>query len=303
MRAGGVLGWVVAAVGGFVLGVLGFNLLGGGGDEPEPVDEGSVASVDVRPSGFAREALPNDLLRLYTRTGERRGLDWSVIAAVDQIDGATGPAEEAERVSAIAYSLQARGAPDDYRLAVEAHGGTPRYARAALRLAERYREIGPARTPRATGALRMPTRGRVIAAFGRRLGLLHDGIDIDAPTGRPVRAASDGLVVSTGTHSVFGEYTCIAHRFAPPLNGEARLTTCYGNQRRYATEPGAMVDRGEVIGYVGCTGTCLRPGLHFQVRVGSGASAPVTDPGPFLDEPGRIGRGRPLEEAAGTPGR
>lgn len=155
--------------------------------------------------------------------------------------------------------------------------------------------------PRASGKLRMPTRGPVIAAYGRRLGILHDGIDIDAPTGRPIHAAADGLVVSAGTHSVFGLYTCVLHRFAPPLDGERRLTTCYGNQSRHATEPGAVVGRGEVIGYVGCTGTCLRPGVHFQVRLGSGPSSPVTDPAPFLADPGRIGRGAPLETPARTP--
>jgi murein DD-endopeptidase MepM/ murein hydrolase activator NlpD len=302
MRLGsGILGWALIAVGAFALGVVGFNLVGGDGGEAGPAAEPAAAEVQTQPSDFAREALPGRLLDLYRETGEELGLDWSVIAAIDQIEGRTGPAEEDERVAAIGYSLEALGAPEDYRLATEAHGGSPRFARTALRLADRYREVGDGRVPRASGKLRMPTRGPVIASFGRRLGILHDGIDIDAPTGRPIRAASDGLVISTGTHSVFGQYTCVLHRFAPPLNGERRVTTCYGNQSRYATEPGARVEKGEVIGYVGCTGTCLRPGLHFQVRLGSGPSAPVTDPAPFLADPGRIGRGAPLETPARPP--
>jgi murein DD-endopeptidase MepM/ murein hydrolase activator NlpD len=303
MRLGsGILGWALIVIGAFALGVVGFNLLGGAdeGDEVGRAAEPAAGEVQAEPSDFAREALPRRLLDLYRQTGSELGLDWSVIAAIDQIEGRTGPAEETERVAAIGYSLEAHGAPDDYRLATEAHGGSPGFARTALRLADRYREVGGADVPPASGRLRMPTRGPVIAAFGRQLGILHDGIDIDAPTGRPVRAAADGLVVSTGTHSVFGLYTCVLHHFAPPLNGERRVTTCYGNQSRHGTEPGTQVERGEVIGYVGCTGTCLRPGLHFQVRLGIGPSAPVTDPAPFLADPGRIGRGRPLETPGAT---
>jgi murein DD-endopeptidase MepM/ murein hydrolase activator NlpD len=305
MRIGGILGWVLTCIGGLALGIVGFNLLGGSGDgeaDPPP-EQPPIAEVDAAPSEFAREAVPPRLLNLYVRIGDELGLDWSVIAAVDQTEGRSGPAEDAERVGAIAYSLEALGAPHDYRIAVEAHGGSARYARTVLRLADRYRDVGLADPPRASGKLRMPARGPVIAAYGRRLGILHDGIDIDAPTGRPIHAAAAGLVVSTGMHTVFGQYTCLLHRFAPPLNGERRITTCYGNQSRYATEPGAVVERGEVIGYVGCTGTCLRPGVHFQVRRGTGPTAPVTDPAPFLADPGRIGRGRPLEVPVRPPER
>ena len=299
MRArSGILGWVLTAALGFGAGVVAFNLLGGDGGNADPAGERAqrpVGEVAAAPSAFARRAMPRRLLRTYRRAGAELGIDWSVIAAADQIEGAAGPAEDSERASAIAYSLDAHGAPEDYRLAVEARGGTRRYASAVLRLADRYRDLSGPGPPRATGPLRLPTRGPVIASFGRRLGLLHDGIDIDAPSGRPVRAAAAGVVVSAGTHSIFGEYTCVAHRFSPPLDGERRLTTCYGNQSRYATQPGARVERGEVIGYVGCTGTCLRPGLHFQVRVGSGPSAPVADPAPFLADPVDVGVGRPLE--------
>lgn len=294
--------WVLTPLAGFVVGVVAFGLLGreSGGDGEWSAGERAPAEIQSVPSDFAREAIPGRLLRIYRRTGDRAGLDWSVIAAIDQIEGASGPADDEERVAAIAYALDAYGAPESYLLATEAFGGEPRYGRAALRLADRYRELGGADVPRAEGPLAMPARGQVIATYGRRLGVLHDGIDIDAPTGRPVRAAADGMVISTGAHSVFGQYTCVLHEFEPPLDGEQRLTTCYGNQSRFATQPGAEVERGELIGYVGCTGTCLRPGLHFQVRVGTGPSAPVTDPARFLEQSVSGGRGRPLETPPGA---
>lgn len=292
-------GSIVAAIGAFALGVAGYNLVGGGGGgDAEPEERPATAEVQAVPSEFAHEALPAQLLRIYQGVGEDLGLDWSVIAAIDQLEGGAGPAEDEERVAAIGYSLAAHGAPESYRLAAEAHGGSVRYAREALRLADRYREVADADPPVAEGPLRKPAEGQIIAAFGRQLGVLHDGIDIAAPTGEPVRAAADGLVVSTGTHTIFGQYTCVLHRFAPPLRGEERLTTCYGNQSRFATEPGARVERGDVIGYVGCTGTCMRPGVHFQVRLGSGPSAPVADPDRFLAEPVRAPAGRPIETPA-----
>lgn len=298
----GILGWLLAAVAGFAVGVAAFSLLGSGSDEFEPADDRATAEVQPDPNGFAREAVPRRLLRLYRRIGAELGLDWSVIAAVDQIEGAGGPAEDAERISAIAYSLDAHGAPEDYAGAIEAHRGSAAEARRALRLADRYRDLG-GDAPPTSGRLRLPADGPVIAAFGRRLGVLHDGIDIDIPTGNPVRAAADGLVVSTGTHSIFGQYSCVLHRFSPPLDGHRRLTTCYGNQSRFATTPGETVERGEVIGETGCSGTCIRPGLHFQVRLGSGPAAPVTDPAPLLNEPVRVSGGQPLETPAGDQGR
>jgi murein DD-endopeptidase MepM/ murein hydrolase activator NlpD len=296
----GIWPWVLTAAAGVVVGLLLLGLTGDEGDGSAPVEpHASSDAVETRPSSFARDALASPMLRLYLQTGRELGLDWSVLAAVDQIEGAIGPAQEAERVSAIGYSLQALGAPDDYRLALEARGGPPGYEREVLRLADRYRAVGGAKPSPATGALRLPVQGPIIAGYGQRLGVLHDGIDVDARSGTPIRAPAAGLVVSTGTHSIFGQYTCLLHRFDPPLLGNRRITTCYGNQSRYAVAPGDTVQAGAPIGYVGCTGTCLRPHVHFQVRLGSGQTAPVTDPAPFLaSAPREIGRGRPLETQA-----
>jgi murein DD-endopeptidase MepM/ murein hydrolase activator NlpD len=296
----GIWPWVLTVAAGVGVGLVLLALTGDESSEPDAVEpQPSSAAVATRPSAFAREALSEAQLELYLSTGRDLGLDWSVLAAVDQIEGATGPADESERVSAIGYSLEALGAPDDYRLALEARGGAPGYEREVLRLADRYRAVGGPKPAPAAGPLRLPVRGPVIAGYGQRLGVLHDGIDIDARTGTPIRASAPGLVVSTGTHSIFGQYTCVLHRFAPPLLGNRRITTCYGNQSRYAVTPGDVVEAGDVIGYIGCTGTCLRPHVHFQVRLGSGQTAPVADPAPFLASvPREVGGGQPLETPA-----
>jgi murein DD-endopeptidase MepM/ murein hydrolase activator NlpD len=298
VRWSGIWPWALTVVAGLAIGLAAFELTSEDDASPTPEAPQGDEVVSSEPSAFARQAVPARLLRLYVRTGRHLRLDWSVIAAADQIDGAVGPASEDERVAAIGYSLQALGAPDDYRLALEARQGSPAYARAVLRLADRYRQVAGSEVPTARGQLRVPVEGPIIAGYGQRLGVLHDGIDIDARTGTPIRAPAPGLVVSTGVHSIFGQYTCIAHRFRPPLRGHREITTCYGNQSRYAVEPGDTIEAGNVLGYVGCTGTCLRPHVHFQVKLGSGQTAPVTDPAPFIAAEPRIRGGAPLEDAA-----
>ncbi len=188
--------------------------------------------------------------------------------------------------------------PTDYRVALEAFNGTPGYARDLLGLAERYRSLGGEPIPPAQRPLELPADGPVIAAFGQRLGILHDGVDIDAPAGAPVRAAAAGLVVSTCSHPIFGEYACVLHRFpgAPPRARE--LTTCYGNQSGYEAAPGDVVSAGELIGRVGYTGTCVRPHVHFRSD-----SAPArrrrSPTRPFLAGEARPTRqGEPLETPA-----
>ena len=45
------------------------------------------------------------------------------------------------------------------------------------------------------------------------------------------------------------------------------MATCYAHQSSYAVSQGASVGQGQVIGYVGCTGHCFGPHLHFEVRI------------------------------------
>jgi murein DD-endopeptidase MepM/ murein hydrolase activator NlpD len=295
----GIWAWMGAIAIGLVIGLAAFKVTDGndqGGGDPIPAAAGAT-EVEASPSAFARRALSPASIRLYRATGRELGLDWTVLAAADQIEGGDSPAPEPERVSAIGYTLRAFGAPDDYVVALEARDGSPGYGRAVLRLAERYRSLEAGRAPAAERPLRLPAAGEVIATYGQRLGILHDGIDIDAPTGAPVRAAAAGLVVSTGVHRIFGQYTCVLHRFRSGPPAERELTTCYGNQSRHEVESGDVVATGETIGRVGCTGTCVRPHVHFQVRLGVGQTAPVTDPAPLLEGDVRPASAAPLERA------
>jgi murein DD-endopeptidase MepM/ murein hydrolase activator NlpD len=117
---------------------------------------------------------------------------------------------------------------------------------------------GPVR--QGSGSMIWPVNGSVVSPFGMRWGRLHAGVDIAVPAGTPIRAADSGRVVLLGWTGGYGNYTCIDH-------GNS-LSTCYAHQSRYGTSSGASVSKGQVIGYVGCTGHCFGDHLHFEVRVG-----------------------------------
>jgi murein DD-endopeptidase MepM/ murein hydrolase activator NlpD len=118
-----------------------------------------------------------------------------------------------------------------------------------------------------SGALIWPVNGPVVSPFGMRWGRLHAGVDIAVPAGTPIRAADSGRVVLLGWTGGYGNYTCIAHG--------SSLSTCYAHQSSYATSNGASVSKGQVIGYIGCTGHCFGDHLHFETRVNGSPVDPM----------------------------
>ena len=112
-----------------------------------------------------------------------------------------------------------------------------------------------------------PVNGTVSSPFGPRWGRMHEGIDIAAPAGTPIRAANAGNVILAAPTSGYGNYTCIEHG--------GGLSSCYAHQSSYATSVGASVQQGDVIGYVGCTGSCFGDHLHFEIRINGAAVDPL----------------------------
>ena len=117
----------------------------------------------------------------------------------------------------------------------------------------------PQPTAHAGSGLVWPVNGPVTSPFGWRWGRMHEGIDIGASSGTPIHAAAAGRVIIAGWVSGYGNLTVIDHG--------GGLATAYGHQSGFAVGVGAEVAQGEVIGYVGCTGHCFGPHLHFEVRV------------------------------------
>ncbi|MCW2974218.1 MAG: peptidase [Thermoleophilia bacterium] len=103
-----------------------------------------------------------------------------------------------------------------------------------------------------------PVSGAMVSPFGQRWGRLHAGVDLAAPTGTPIHAAASGVVTWASWMSGYGNMVQIQHA--------GILSTGYGHQSQIAVHVGQLVNQGEVIGYVGCTGHCFGPHVHFETR-------------------------------------
>ncbi|MEO5979203.1 MAG: M23 family metallopeptidase [Chryseolinea sp.] len=85
----------------------------------------------------------------------------------------------------------------------------------------------------------------------------HHGLDFSAPKGTPVYATGDGQVARASTSGSYGKVIYLNHGH--------EYETRYAHLSRFAVRPGAFVKRGQVIGYVGSTGTSLSSHLHYEV--------------------------------------
>ncbi|MDQ6646717.1 MAG: peptidoglycan DD-metalloendopeptidase family protein [Pseudomonadota bacterium] len=98
----------------------------------------------------------------------------------------------------------------------------------------------------------------------------HKGVDYAAPTGTPIHAAGDGVIVYRGWERGFGNFVLIKH--------SAEYSTAYGHMSRFESgeRVGSHVRQGQVIGFVGMTGLATGPHLHYEVRVFGKQENPLT---------------------------
>ena len=87
----------------------------------------------------------------------------------------------------------------------------------------------------------------------------HEGIDIPAPSGTKIIAASSGIVEWANYSTSAGNWIGINHG-----NG---IYTIYMHQSKIKVKTGQKVEAGDVIGYVGTTGYSTGNHLHFSVKV------------------------------------
>jgi murein DD-endopeptidase MepM/ murein hydrolase activator NlpD len=88
----------------------------------------------------------------------------------------------------------------------------------------------------------------------------HDGLDVAAPAGTPIRAPAGGTVRATGPRGGYGNAIEIDHG--------GGMTTLYGHASEVRVRPGDRILPGQEIGLVGSTGRSTGPHLHFEVRMG-----------------------------------
>jgi len=86
----------------------------------------------------------------------------------------------------------------------------------------------------------------------------HRGIDLAARCGNEIYASSGGQVVYAGWNGGYGNYIQIDHG--------GGIHTGYAHQSQFAVGWGDWVGPGQVIGYIGTTGSSTGCHLHFEVR-------------------------------------
>ncbi len=117
---------------------------------------------------------------------------------------------------------------------------------------------------------------RISSDFGMRLHptlkrrLLHTGIDVPAPRGTPIYAATDGRVIHSGWLGSYGYAIIVDHG--------GGIMTLYGHCSSLVSSKDDSVKRGQVIAKVGSTGRSTGNHVHFEVR----KNGEYVDPKPYV---------------------
>jgi hypothetical protein len=86
----------------------------------------------------------------------------------------------------------------------------------------------------------------------------HEGMDFTAATGTPIYATGNGIVEPPNDHGKgYGNHIVINHGYG--------YETLYAHMSKIAVRAGQRVTRGQIIGYVGSTGSSVGPHLHYEV--------------------------------------
>ena len=110
-----------------------------------------------------------------------------------------------------------------------------------------------------------PVDGWITSGFGERSSpftgepAVHRGIDVAAPSGTPIYAPADGVVVFSGVRNGFGNFVLIAHGYG--------VVTGYGHNAQNLVSPGQVIHRGDQIATVGKSGRSTGPHLHYEVSI------------------------------------
>ncbi|WP_246798652.1 M23 family metallopeptidase [Deferribacter autotrophicus] len=110
-----------------------------------------------------------------------------------------------------------------------------------------------------------PVRGWISSKFGYRLSpftgkrVFHEGIDIAARYGAPVRATAKGIVIYAGYKPGYGKLVTIDHGFG--------YVTRYAHNSKILVKVGQRVEKGDIIAKVGSSGHSTGPHVHYEVLV------------------------------------
>lgn len=119
----------------------------------------------------------------------------------------------------------------------------------------------------------VPDSHRITSQFGVRFHPIlkryksHSGLDIGAPTGTKILAASSGKVIYSAVRGGYGNCVMVDHG--------GGIVTLYGHCSKLLVTSGQSVNRGDNIALVGSTGQSTGPHCHFEVRVNGTPTDPL----------------------------
>jgi murein DD-endopeptidase MepM/ murein hydrolase activator NlpD len=123
------------------------------------------------------------------------------------------------------------------------------------------------------GRYLLPVEGALTSGFGRRRIVNsrprspHAGLDLEASTGTPIRAANAGRVVLAEDLFFSGNTVILDHGLG--------LYTLYAHCSKMLVTAGTMVNKGDVIAEVGATGRVTGPHLHWACRLNEARVNPM----------------------------
>jgi murein DD-endopeptidase MepM/ murein hydrolase activator NlpD len=116
---------------------------------------------------------------------------------------------------------------------------------------------------RATPMGKPVENGWISSSYGRRTHPirggrdLHTGMDISSRPGVPIKATADGIVSFSGRSGANGNLVAVEHGFG--------YQTFYAHNKKNIVKIGQVVKRGEIIAYVGSTGSSTGPHVHYEI--------------------------------------
>jgi murein DD-endopeptidase MepM/ murein hydrolase activator NlpD len=241
----------------------------------EVAEQALARTVRVRPNPSGRQVVDQPAARKHIRQLEQQVRQLKRQArklerTVDQARKAKQAPQKASRAR-----IKARKAA---RQRAEA-----RLAAAIRQMSELSRERAGERFSLATvKGFRKPASGTISQRYGctgyganprrGRCRHFHDGVDIAAKRGTPVRASADGYVAYVGRNP----WDAGSRAYIVIIAHAGGYETVYGHlQPKRMARAGTRVERGDVIGRVGNTGRSSGPHVHWEVRRGSRSLDPL----------------------------
>jgi murein DD-endopeptidase MepM/ murein hydrolase activator NlpD len=224
---------------------------------------------------FSKNVNPVEIARLRSENEQLRRTSLTFESSVKKLQSQLSQYEERTRQLAIVAGVEGldsaaeAGVGGGSPLDETGSGGLPALESRASHLAGALAAVASKLNERvswisSTPAI-APVKGIFTSGFGVRADPMthgrgdHQGVDIAAAPGQPVRASADGVVIRAGDVGGLGQAVFIAHGFG--------VTTRYGHMSRIEVRPGQRVKRGDVVGRVGNTGRSTGYHLHYEVRV------------------------------------